>query len=829
MNLLRPYWRRSQQSAVLPAARAARISRTPLVAAGMQVALVLWASVAIAVEPNDTVATATFMGTGSFNAAQVVIGDGAQPDQDVDIYAIDLPSAAVIRADVWSDRLNWPLDPVLRLRDCADPSPDPARPDPCALATSDDAIGLGRDAQVTTVVLEPRTIYFMVSGAQNRSYDPTVAGSGVAGSQGEYELSVLVTPFDPGGVNEPNDSMPMASQLGSLFRGRADVLQAEGFLGDGPFGPTRGDRDFYEFTVGDGARPLVLELATASIESDLDAVVTVYDERGKEIVRRESLDGFVDLSVLIPSWCVGPYSYEESEQSLFVLVSSVGKPPPDDVRYPIPGGPTRVFDYTGTPSIGPYRLTVRTGGEVMAEVEPNDTIPTAMSTGLVNQGVYVGHAYSGNGPCWLDGSDGSSDLDMWSFEITDPPVVMTARVSSCPGYDSSFHAHESWYYVHLLDDSGAPVADFVDFTDFGRPPSDPTFQVVIKERGTYYVALAAGGIGYSLDTPPYDPFVACSSGETDAFGEYDMTLSLEPTQSARLACDAVSTVPSASSSPPRLQVTTADAPTVAGGGAFDLEVERVETGGLSGGGGEGLASDGNRFYFMKNARYPEIAVGYTGTRFPMWIGSGYYSDITELGGKLFVLDYMEDAIHVLHPADGRFECTIPVGDMNGIKLAGGLASLAGPNRLYAADAFNTRNVYELDLAGHVTDVFRPLTKRPVALAGIAAADASQAAHGIFAVGEWESNGVDLLDRKGSLLDVLDLPYSVAACGSNGNFKVDGDADRDGDLDLVDVMELQRCFGLSGDLDEMCAATDLTGDGRVNLADVAVFAMSVTGP
>ena len=101
---------------------------------------------------------------------------------------------------------------------------------------------------------------------------------------------------------------------------------------------------------------------------------------------------------------------------------------------------------------------------------------------------------------------------------------------------------------------------------------------------------------------------------------------------------------------------------------------------------------------------------------------------------------------------------------------------------------------------------------------------------ILALGEWEENGLDLFDRTGQLVDVLDLPFFVASCGGNSAIAPDGDFDADGDLDLTDAALLQRCFGLpTGGGDPRCAGGDLNNNGRIDLLDLSGMIVALTGP
>ena len=58
---------------------------------------------------------------------------------------------------------------------------------------------------------------------------------------------------------------------------------------------------------------------------------------------------------------------------------------------------------------------------------------------------------------------------------------------------------------------------------------------------------------------------------------------------------------------------------------------------------------------------------------------------------------------------------------------------------------------------------------------------------------------------------------------------DADTDRDGDVDLVDAANLQRCFGAGGAPSATCRPLDVVNDLTIDLADVAEFGNRMTGP
>ena len=86
--------------------------------------------------------------------------------------------------------------------------------------------------------------------------------------------------------------------------------------------------------------------------------------------------------------------------------------------------------------------------------------------------------------------------------------------------------------------------------------------------------------------------------------------------------------------------------------------------------------------------------------------------------------------------------------------------------------------------------------------------------GIFAVGA-------------VLPDQLKLGDASVAIGQ----RLRGDLDEDGDVDLADFSEFQRCFTGPGasTLPDDCEPADLDNDGDVDVPDFHIFALNFTGP
>ena len=133
-------------------------------------------------EPDvgDTLATARDLGTPPTGTPVTVneqIGNGSYAAKDVDLYKFTLSAAGTVTLDVAAQANGSPLDAYLRLFGQSGTE----------IRWDDDTDG--RDPYIS-LSLSPGTYYAGVSGYANRYYDPAVAGSGVGGSTGSYELKV---------------------------------------------------------------------------------------------------------------------------------------------------------------------------------------------------------------------------------------------------------------------------------------------------------------------------------------------------------------------------------------------------------------------------------------------------------------------------------------------------------------------------------------------------------------------------------------------------------------------------------------------------------------
>ena len=141
--------------------------------------------------------------------------------------------------------------------------------------------------------------------------------------------------------------------------------------------------------------------------------------------------------------------------------------------------------------------------------EPNDTVSTATSSGLVGIGTALIEGVELGDGDWVD-----RDVDLYAFEIDKPtalPVLVTIDMaSSSPGLDG---------YLRLFDAAGVELANNDDrsFTEF-----DPLIQAMLLASGTYYVGVSStANPHYCSDTD--------GSGRPGAGGTYALTISTEST------------------------------------------------------------------------------------------------------------------------------------------------------------------------------------------------------------------------------------------------------------------------------------------------------------
>lgn len=742
-------------------------------------------------EPNDTIGSAVDMGSGTFAVTGEFIGDGESGRQDVDIYWLRLSGAARLDIQVRAESIGSPLDAVVQTAG--------------VLGVSDDAPDGSVDPVLSVGSPEPHDVYILVYGAGNPKYRSPLVDWEEPGSVGPYELTVTVTYLDDSGVGEPNDSIVMATHTSALPNPRDPTAPQvfQGFLGDGPYGQYRGDRDFYEVHAQESG-VVTIDVAAASIGSEFDPVLVLYDRSGQLLGVNDNTADSTDARLTVPAFCPKPDF--AGDVVGYVMVIGTKQQLPNDPFVPwrsTSGGISaeRVEEYQvgdTSGSRGPYTLALSwtPAGDTCSQ-EPNETLATATDTGIVDEGFYLcADALIGDGPC----RDPLDDVDIFAVEVLYAPARLRAVVAYCR---DAYHPL-SCSIIRMFDASGQEIVA----TEVGAACRQPqTLETWLHRPGRYYVGVA--------EYEYYDPLVPCKGpAEHEFLEEYQLLITLTrqrqesiPGTSADSADSGKSLDTGASIFATQLDglanlISVVDADTGETTASFATPEPHVS-------GAEGLAYEGDRLFFVGIGRYPKLyeldpSSGEVLDGYRLWLGSGFYSDAVMFHGELFILDYADRAVHVLDPTGQRFLRTLPIRSTHGLTIGGGLAVLADPDLLYIADAFNTGLIYEVSTTdGALRGLMSPHANRPTALAGVGPST--------LYVGDWRSDIVEIVGRDGDHMGDLELGFAPGALAGHSSAAVCSDVDADGICDFID-----NCPDAHN-----VAQTDSDGDGAGDPCDGCV--------
>ncbi len=591
------------------------------------------------------------------------------------------------------------------------------------------------------------------------------------GSVGFYDLEIDLQPTGTeGGPYEPNDSLVLATPSGTPGAG-TETFSA--YVGDGEYGATRGDIDMFFAGL---QHESVLQVDVVPVDgSDLNPVAVLYDREGLELARwHADADREIHVEQSLSCEHLGRTFFDEVRFSrIAISVMGVGdrvpmdpfiptwrlwwsRPPPKVSlsRYLLDGGPG---------STGAYELTL-TRTTSPCDDEPNDTIPDATETEIVDAGQFSCLGVpAGNGPCFAEFGY-ERDVDLYRVSVTNVPRMLDVSLKSCSGLAGS---------LRLFNGEGGDLVEPLRLY-FRETPVDGSISLVLESAGDYFVGVS------SNENPAYDPFEACSGWGVQGLGRasYDLDIRMsaadgEPavaTEGALGAGESVRRLFATRMDPFPETIVELDPDT--GDTLNELPAPEAPLGG-----GEGIAFDGIEVRVMGGSgRFPflyrlDSDTGDVLDRRIAWFGSGFYGGIALLGGNLYVVDLLEDAIWVVTRDLDRVVRKLDVGRLNGVSMFGAIAAQAAPARLVVPDAAEPSKLHVLDASD------------------------------------------------GRRLTSLNLG-GVCLC--------DADFDGDGDVDAGDRAFLEDCARLSG-VAFGCAAADLNCDGAVDSADGAVFLCQANGP
>ena len=227
----------------------------------------------VAGDSNGTIAGAFIGPTLDGSPGSALVGtigrDSANlRDSDVDIYSFQVVSPGIVGIEVTTN-LDNPndFDSYLRLFDANGNE----------IASNDDLAATDGFSGID-VTLEPGTYYVGISGVGNVSYDPNIAGSGIAGDTGNYALELSLNNQDPNGFIGGAQPVSLGNDL--------EPLMFPGVIGS-DYGEAIGisDVDLLQVVAPDNGT-LFIDIDTPFATEFVDSYLRLFDRDGNEILGR---------------------------------------------------------------------------------------------------------------------------------------------------------------------------------------------------------------------------------------------------------------------------------------------------------------------------------------------------------------------------------------------------------------------------------------------------------------------------------------------------------------------------------------------------------------
>jgi len=430
------------------------------------------------IEGNNTILLANLIEIAG--ATEVITGeidDNLTPENDVDLFAVELTAGDTLFADINISTTDSDLDPVLSIFDA----------EGNLLVQNDDNSFENEDGEIVTeaesfqqfVPIQSGTYYIGISSSQNLDYDPTVAGSGSGDSFGSYSLELSIEEFVSDDLaTESNDIIRSANPI--ELDSEAPVTFS-GEIGDNTTSilSPEGDVDLFRVELEKGDI-LFADINAAIIGSDLDAILSIFDADGNLLVQNDDNSFEVDGEVVTE---IDPLSqwiaFEDG--TFFIGVSSSL-----NSEYN-PNVATSSRD-TGESS-GFYSLELSIDEFEIDELatESNDIIRFA------------------------------NDVDLFAVELEAGDILFADINSEIIG--SNLDA-----VLSIFDTNGELIVQNEDnsFEVDGETVTelDPFTQLNVSEDGTYYIGVS------SSQNLEYDPNIAASSRDMgESTGFYNLVLS----------------------------------------------------------------------------------------------------------------------------------------------------------------------------------------------------------------------------------------------------------------------------------------------------------------
>ncbi|MEL6442169.1 MAG: DVUA0089 family protein [Cyanobacteria bacterium J06621_8] len=199
---------------------------------------------------------------GTDGGNRTIVGD---TDVDIFLFEVESPGTVVIELGTLIEDPS-DFDTYLRLFDASGNE----------IAANDDIDILENRFSRIVADLAPGTYYAGVSGYNNASYDPNVAGSGISGTTGNYSLQLSL------GNADPNGSISGAIDI---FLGNdLEPVIFPGIIGNDYGDPVvTSDVDLYRIVVPDDGQ-LYIDIDTPYAEGEyVDSFLRLFNENGEEL------------------------------------------------------------------------------------------------------------------------------------------------------------------------------------------------------------------------------------------------------------------------------------------------------------------------------------------------------------------------------------------------------------------------------------------------------------------------------------------------------------------------------------------------------------------
>ena len=445
----------------------------------------------IETEPNDVFENAVLTELSSQNPGVFgvtgTIGDNTElsvSGLDVDLYRVQLDAGHLLTATIDTIDLESPIDSsILRVFDNKGNEflIEPFFSE--QLSNGETGIEFIADTSAT---------YFIgASGFGNEEYNPIRAGSGGFGKQGDYNLSLEVTPRET--TTETNDTIPNAIVLDEELI--SEGFSTSEFIGDNQnLNNPKLDVDLYRISLSEG-ESIGIDIDTPDT-SDLQLILRVFNSNGGGVAFSndslgtggvESSDPFLNFTApASDEYYIGVSDFNNDFYSAFT--AETGNAP----------GAT-----------GSYNIEITsTDVEFEASEEPtNETLQTATALELGSglSGVAVVDGKIGDHPDFT--TVPGLDIDLYQVELEENEQIgieVAAQAINSP-LDA---------ILRVFDSEGQQIAFNDDFRS-----RDPVIGLTVAEEGTYYLGIS--GVGNN----DYNPREAGTGSEPFAStGEYSLTI-----------------------------------------------------------------------------------------------------------------------------------------------------------------------------------------------------------------------------------------------------------------------------------------------------------------